>query len=268
MTASAMTEKYKHRAPSPIWTLLEGRWIFELASFYSMRPLLKQLPKGDGHPVIVFPGFMASSLSTRPMRKLLKDLGYSAYDWGLGRNLRFNAEVEEQMHDLLKKTFLKHGCKVSLVGWSLGGVFAREIAKTYPDYVRNVVTLGSPITGPRHAARARPLFEFINGSPSEETKTRLENLHIPPPVPCTSVYSKTDGIVHWHGSIQDDIPQAENIQVPSSHVGMGANPLVMYILADRLSQAEDDWTPFEISGFKKLLYKTPRKFNHTPEKFY
>ena len=174
MTASAMTEKYKHRAPSPVWTLLEGRWVFELASFYSMRPLLKQLPKGDRHPVIVFPGFMASGLSTRPMRKLLKDLGYSAYDWGLGRNLRFNEEIEEKMHDLLKKTFLKHGCKVSLVGWSLGGVFAREIAKAYPDYVRSVVTLGSPITGPRHAARARPLFELINGSPTPETQERLK----------------------------------------------------------------------------------------------
>jgi len=106
--------KYKHRAPSPLWTLLEGRWVFEVASFYTLRPLLKRLPKGDGHPVIVFPGFMASSSSTRPIRSLLKDLGYTAYDWGLGRNLKFNPEVEAKMLNLLKETYEKHGQKVSL----------------------------------------------------------------------------------------------------------------------------------------------------------
>jgi len=120
-----MPSKIKHRAPYPVWTLLEGRWVFEAASYYSMRPLLKRLPKGDGHPVIVFPGFMASKFSTRPIRTLLKDLGYTAYDWGLGRNLRFNDEVEAKMLELLKKTYEEHGQKVSLIGWSLGGVFAR-----------------------------------------------------------------------------------------------------------------------------------------------
>ncbi len=263
-----MTQKYKHRAPSPLWTLLEGRWVFEAASFYSIRPLLKRLPKGDGHPVIVFPGFLASSFSTRPLRSLLRDLGYASYDWGLGRNLKFNPEVEEKMLDLLKKTFLKHGRKVTLIGWSLGGVFAREIAKTYPDYVRSVITLGSPITGPRHAARARPLFELLNGGPSPETAKRLEQLHVPPPVPSTSIYSKTDGIVHWHGSVQDDVHQAENIQVHASHLGMGTNPLVMYILADRLSQKEDGWAPFDKSGLKKFLFKSPKGFRRDLGDFY
>jgi len=263
-----MTKKLKHRAPSPVWTLLEGRWVLELASFYSIRPLLKQLPKGDGHPVIVFPGFLASGLSTRPMRKLMKDLGYVAHDRGLGRNLKFNPEVEGKMLALLEQTYRDSGQKVSLVGWSLGGVFAREIAKSNPDYVRNVVTLGSPITGARHAARARPIFELINGSPSPETVERLANLHIPPPVPCTSIYSKTDGVVHWHGSVQDKMPVSENIQVPASHLGMGSNPLVMYILAERLSQKEGEWKPFEASGLKKLLFKKPRHFNHRPEEFY
>jgi len=260
--------KYKHRAPNPLWTLTEGRWVFEAASFYAMRPLLKRLPKGDGHPVIVFPGFLASKFSTAPLRKLLTDLGYTAYDWGLGRNLRFNEEVEANMLALLKSTYEKHGQKVSLIGWSLGGVFVREIAKIYPEYVRSVITLGSPITGPRHSARARPLFEMINGKPSDETRVRLNQLHVPPPVPSTSIYSKTDGIVHWHGSVQDDVSNAENIEVYASHLGMGTNVSIMYIIADRLAQPEDEWTPFDKTGLKRFLFKSPRHFQRELGDFY
>ncbi len=253
---TTMTEKL--HAPSLLWTLLEGRSVLEFGSFMSLRLLMRHLPKGDGHPVIVFPGFLASGASTRPMRGLLKDLGYHAYDWGMGRNLTFNPKREAQMHDLLKRTFEKHKEKVSLIGWSLGGVFAREIAKAHPDYVRQVISLGSPLTGPRHSARARPLFEALNGKPTPETRKRLEKLHEVPPVPCTSVYTKTDGIVHWEGSIQDDAPQAENIQVPASHLGLGVNPLVMYILANRLAQEKGTWEPFEMSGLKRLVFKAPQ----------
>lgn len=259
MSTSNIVTKQKqknHKSPNPLWTLLEGRSIFELGSFYATRSLLKRLPKGDGHPVIVFPGFLTSERSTRPLRGLLNDLGYHAYDWKLGRNLRFNEEREAKMHQLLKKIYLKHGRKVSLIGWSLGGVFAREVAKANPDFVRFVITLGSPITGPRHAAAARPLFELLNGKPSAETEKRLANLHTPPPVPCTSIYTKTDGIVHWHGSVQDDVPHAENIEVPASHCGLGVNPLVMYIIADRLKQSEDSWARFHAQGLKRFIYNT------------
>ena len=267
-TDNLRSGKYKHRAPNPIWTLTEGRAFFEAAQFYALRPLLKRLPKGDGHPVIVFPGFLASKISPRPLRTLLIDLGYEAYDWGLGRNLRFNEEVEANMLELLKSTYEKHGQKVSLIGWSLGGVFVREIAKIYPEYVRGVITLGSPITGPRHSARARPLFEMINGKPSDETRVRLNQLHVPPPVPSTSVYSKTDGIVHWHGSVQDDVEQAENIEVYASHLGMGTNVSIMYIIADRLAQPEGEWAPFDKSGLKRFLFKSPRHFQRDLGDFY
>ncbi len=262
------TPQIKHRAPNPVWTLTEGRWVFETASFYVMRPFLKRLPKGDGHPVIVFPGFLASKVSTRPLRKLLKDLGYTAYDWGLGRNLRFNDEVEAKMLKLLKGTFEKHGEKVSLIGWSLGGVFVREIAKIYPQYVRSVITLGSPITGPRHAARARPLFELLNGKAIPSTDERMRQLHVPPPVPTTSVYSRTDGIVHWHGSVQDDVDLAENIEVYASHLGMGTNISIMYIIADRLAQPQGEWKRFNRSGLKRFLFKSPRHFKRELGEFY
>lgn len=252
-----MTAIFSRKAPSLFWTLVEGRGIFELNSFYALRLLMKRLPKGDGHPVIVFPGFVASDRSTRPMRGLLKDLGYETYGWGLGRNLRFNAQREVEMQDLLRTVFETEKRKVTLIGWSLGGLFAREIAKTNPEYVRSVITLGSPISGDLDHSNARGLYEFFNGSPNEEMQDRLTTIAEAPPVPTTSIYTKTDGIVAWRGSIQKPSDQTENIEVPASHIGLGVNPLVMYVIANRLAQAEDQWAPFDSSGLKSVIFKKP-----------
>lgn len=263
-----MTQKYKHKAPSLLHTGMEARWIWELGAHYSLRPLLRRLPKGDGHAVIVFPGFLTSDVSTRHMRRLLQDLGYEVHDWGLGRNLRFNSDVEKKMQDMVAKRAKESGGKVSLIGWSLGGVFAREIARAMPEIVRCVITLGSPITGARHAALARPVFEFFNGKPDPETEARIDHMHIAPPVPTTVVYSKTDGIVHWHGALQEEGEMAENIRVPASHLGMGTNPLVMHVLADRLSQKEGEWKPFDMTGIRRLAYRKPGKLNRPLADFY
>ena len=220
---------------------------------------MKRLPKGDGHPVIFFPGFVASDFSTRPMRGLLKDLGYSTYGWGLGRNLVFNERREDQMRDLLKSVYEKEGRKVSLVGWSLGGVFVREIAKANPELVRSVITLGSPISGDLDHSNARRIYTAINGKADDKMEKRLAKLRTPPPVPTTSIYTKTDGIVAWRGSLQEEGPISENVQVPASHVGLGVNPLVMYVLADRLAQNEGKWQPFEPKGFvQKSLFRKPK----------
>lgn len=242
-------------APRLLWLMLETRSVFEYGSFLSLRLLMRHFPKGDGHPVIVYPGFLGAEGSTKPMRGLLEDLGYEVYDWGMGRNTTFNADREAAMHAMLKKVYGKHGKKVSLVGWSLGGVFAREVAKVYPDYVRQVISLGSPILGPNYAARAKSLFEAINGKPSPETQERLDRLHEVPNVPCSSIFSKTDGVVHWQGSLQDTSAQSENIEVPASHIGLGVNPLVMYVLAERLAQSEGAWKPFKLQGLRRLAYK-------------
>lgn len=242
-------------APPLLLLMLETRSVFEFSSFLSLRMLMRHFPKGDGHPVIVYPGFLGAEGSTKPMRGLLKDLGYKVYDWGMGRNVSFNAEREAEMHDRLRKIYDKHGKKVSLVGWSLGGVFAREIAKAHPEYVRQVISLGSPISGPRYAARAKPLFEALNGKPTAETQERIKHLSEAPPVPCSSIFSKTDGVVHWQGSIQNTSEQSENIEVPASHIGLGVNPLVMYVLAERLAQREGAWKPFMTKGFRRLAYK-------------
>lgn len=245
------------KGPALFWTLTEGaRASAEMTSFVLLRRLMKRLPKGDGHPVIFFPGFVASDRSTKPMRKLLKDLGYKTYGWGLGRNLRFNDTREAKMNALLKRVHKEHGEKVSIVGWSLGGVFAREVAKSNPEMVRSVISLGSPISGDMEHSNAGRLYELFNGKPSEELGERLASISIAPPVPTTSIYTKTDGVVAWKGSIQrPSKTQSENICVPASHIGLGVNPLVMYALADRLAQPEGEWAPFEAEGLKRFVFK-------------
>lgn len=245
----------RSQAPSLPLILSEGRAVFELNAFYSLRLLMRHFPKGDGHPVIVLPGFMASDFSTRPMRGLLKDLGYATYGWGLGRNVVFNEQREMDMRSLLKRVHDAEGRKVSLVGWSLGGVFAREITKANPEYVRGVISLGSPISGNVQQTNASALFTAINGEPTPGEAQRYTQLNVAPPVPTTSVYTKTDGIVSWRDSVQQPSHQTENIEVPASHLGLGVNPLVMYAIADRLMQDEGAWQPFDNSGWKKFLFR-------------
>lgn len=245
----------KARPPHPFWTLVEGRALIELGSFYALRGPLSMLPKGDGHAVITLPGFFASDRSTKPMRSLLSDLGYDTHGWDLGRNLRINSERETAMNDLLDRVYKSSGGKVSLIGWSLGGVFAREIAKAAPEKVRQVITLGSPITNNRDYSNARHLFEALNGAEPEPIRNgRYRALGEAPPVPTTSVWTRTDGVVAWRGSVQEPGGQVDNIEVHASHCGLGVNPTVMYVIADRLAQAEDEWEPFDRSGWRSMLF--------------
>ncbi|MEL6359895.1 MAG: alpha/beta hydrolase [Pseudomonadota bacterium] len=248
------------KPPSLFWTLTEGRAVFELSSFLTLRWATRYLEKGDGHPVLVLPGFLASDASTKPLRGVLKDLGYAPYPWELGRNLFFNEEREAKMQAVVRDIYRQHKEPVSIIGWSLGGVFARELAKALPEKVRSVISLGSPIHGNRRYSNARTVYDQLNGSPDENQPSRMAQLHRAPPVPTTSIYSKTDGIVAWQGSIQPndkDNLDTENIEVPASHFGLGVNPLVMYIIADRLAQPSGEWAPFDRSGIRSVFYPTP-----------
>ncbi len=255
---SVMTAK----PPHVLLTLTEGaRATYEIGAFYALRKAMRGLPKGDGHPVLVLPGFVASDRSTRPMRRLLKDLGYDAHAWGLGRNLKFNSARERAMEGRLCHIFEQSGGrKVSLIGWSLGGVFARELAKRFPDQVRLVISLGSPISPDRRYSSARHLFEMINGDAGRpELDERYTRLGEAPPVPTTSILTKGDGIVAWRGSIQQPSAdtQTENILVPASHVGLGVNPIVMVAIADRLAQKEDAWMPFDCrAGWRRNFFRS------------
>ncbi len=250
-----MTSTATLAPPHRLLMLAEGRAVFELGAFYALRGLLGRLPKGDGHPVLVLPGFMAGDTSTRPMRGLLDDLGYEAHGWGLGRNVRIDTTREREMNDVLSRIADSAGRKVSIVGWSLGGVFAREIAKVQPENVRSVISLGSPITNDRSATNASRLFEYLNGKEPEPVRAgRYRDLETAPPVPTTSILTKSDGIVAWRGSVQKAGPQTENIEVLASHCGLGVNPAVMLAIADRLAQAEGAWKPFERTGLRGLMF--------------
>lgn len=248
-TAARAAREVEASPPHRLLMFAEGRALFELAAFYATRPLLAMLPRGDGHPVLVLPGFLASDGSTVPLRRLLADLGYEVHGWGLGRNLRVDNQRVHDMEALLLKIHEDSGRKVSIVGWSLGGVFARELAKAHPEAVRQVISLGSPIHQDRRYTNASGLFERLNGKDPEPVRAgRFTGLEEAPPVPTTSILTRTDGIVAWQASVQR--PEAashgmtENIEVHASHVGLGVNPSVMVALADRLRLAEGKWKPF------------------------
>ncbi len=252
MTATATRRAQSAHPPSVLLSLTEpGRALGELAAFVALRPLMSLLPRGDGHGVLVLPGFMASDSSTGPMRRLLTQLGYEVAGWELGRNIKVDNVRVEAMARCVDALARRTGGTISIVGWSLGGVFARELAKQMPDKVRGVITLGSPISDDRDHSNARRLFEMLNGREPEPMRSgKFRQLAEAPPVPTTSILTKADGVVHWRGSVQHPgkNAQTENIEVFASHVGLGVNPAVMLAIADRLAQPEGQWRPFEASG--------------------
>jgi pimeloyl-ACP methyl ester carboxylesterase len=213
------------------WLPFEGVRAFAERLFYvPSAPLLERAPRGDGHPVLVLPGFLAADDSTRVLRRYLRKLGYSSHPWLLGRNLGSRGLVRERLVERAAELADRHGRKLSLVGWSLGGIYARELAKRMPELVRQVITLGSPF------------------GDAPETKGA-------PPVPATAIYSKTDGVTHWRSCRESDGPERENIEVPGSHCGLGWNPLALWAIADRLAQTEGAWRPFERDGWREYLYR-------------
>jgi pimeloyl-ACP methyl ester carboxylesterase len=244
------------KPPSRELLLLEIRALGELGTFFTTYPLLRLAPRGDGHPVLVLPGLAASDVSTRPLRRYLKDQGYSAHGWKLGPNHGPRPGAEAKMQERLAELYQRHGRPVSVIGWSLGGIFAREMARRAPEQVRCVITLGSPFAGAPKASNAWKLYERASQRKVEDWPER-ERMKTPPPVPSTAIYSRSDGIVAWQGCREREGPTSENIEVEGSHCGLGHNPAVLYAIADRLAQAEGAWRHFERSGLKGLIYRNP-----------
>lgn len=243
------------RAPNALLMLLEGRAPWEWAAMLAALPWLRRLPHGDGHPVIVFPGLGATDITTSPMRSFLQDMGYSAYPWKQGFNFGPRGGVIEAVRQYLQRIAERHADKVSLVGWSLGGLYARELAKEFPALTRCVVTLGSPFAGHPRATNAWRFYQMVSGQDIHDPGL-LEQIRGAPPVPTTSIYSRTDGVVAWQCSLMEDAPLAENIEVHASHIGMGMNPLALYAIADRLRQDPARWQRFDVQGARRWFYKT------------
>jgi pimeloyl-ACP methyl ester carboxylesterase len=236
--------------PRPaLWqSLLEFRALVELMSIRPASPLLNLAPRGDGHPVLVFPGFFAADGSTARIRKYLNSKGFTAYAWEEGRNPGISQELYQRLELRVLALSAEHGRKVSLVGWSLGGIYARLLAHRIPDHVRQVVTLGSPFNiseyGAVSGAVAR-LYERMNPNQQDDPMLAHESVwRSAPPVPSTAIYSEGDGVAHWSFCIDTEAECTENLQVPGSHLGMTHNPLIMYAVADRLGQEEGSWRPF------------------------
>ncbi len=194
----------------------EARAIPELAVFMlTVGPLLAGLARGDSHAVLVVPGLGGSDTSTGPLRWFLGQLGYRSHGWGLGPNIGFGRHVSDGLDELLAAK--REAGPVSLVGWSLGGLHAIDLARRRPDAVRSIITLGSPVAA-----------------------------HRPPPaaIPTTSIYSRTDGIVPWRASLLSPRANRENVEVVGSHLGLGHNPAAIVVVADRLAQQPGDWQPY------------------------
>ena len=254
----AATEEQRLQPPSLFLMLAEARSLFELNSSLLLSPLLLRAPKGDGHPVLTLPGFLASDLSMAPMRRYLKELGYDTHAWKMGRNFGGVSSKRGALRDLLTGIHEQTGRKVSLVGWSLGGIYARDLALQLPDMVRAVITLGSPFANDIRATNATRLYEALSGEAVDDNPEIRQAIAGDLPVPATSIYSRTDGIVNWHTNLLRPSKTAENIEVHfASHIGLGVNPAALWAVADRLAQAEGEFRHFDRSGPFAIAYGPP-----------
>ena len=247
--------------PSKALIMMESRALTEFGAFWLMRPWLSITPRGDGHPVLVLPGLLADDTSTQALRGFLDSHGYEAHGWQQGRNVGLRGTVEQDMVARINKLFEHHGRRrISLVGWSLGGLYARQLAKLSPDKVRCVISLGSPFIGSPKATNAWRIYEMASGARIEEQNLISSGLAEPPPVPTTSIFSRTDGICAWQNCLNGEGPEVENIEVHGSHCGLGHLPAAVYAIADRLAQPEGAWKKFDrSSGWRALAFPDWRR---------
>jgi pimeloyl-ACP methyl ester carboxylesterase len=232
--------------------------VADFGLYLAARPLTPRLPRGDGHPVLVLPGLLADDVSTRALRATLRRLDYRVHGWGLGRNIGPTAVCVTGMRDRLNDLTDRYQRPVSLIGWSLGGIFARDIARRAPDSVRQVITLGSPFRLARHSqSRATRVFERFSHLHVEHRTLPLERDAAPLPVPATSIYSHLDGIVAWQACLDRPGERCENIAVLASHLGLGHHPAAIWAIADRLAQPEGTWEPFRAPRFLRPAFPRP-----------
>ena len=256
--------RHQTRSP-PFWYLAAElpRLLSEAASLpVAWSALMANAPKGDGHPVLVLPGFTAGDGSTLLLRRFLTRLGYNTLPWLLGNNRGAPAQLLSLMRRFYRLT-QTYDEPISIVGQSLGGVYAREIAREFPDAVRFVITLGSPFAATSHRSTSplvARLFESMSGVTVEQMRTEMahQDSRLPPPVPVSALYSRTDGVVSWRACMERESDLTENIEVIGSHSGMAMHPMVLHVVADRLAQRLESWTKFDRRcGLRPFVYPSP-----------
>lgn len=204
---------------------------------------------GDGQPVLVFPVLGGGPASTAALRRVLEDAGFSTYDWGLGidtgpRDMSFNRllrTLEERVIDVFETA----QASVTLLGWSLSGIYAREVAKRTNPLVRQVITLGTPFNTEADPGHRCMIFKVLDGQQGRMSVNIRHRVRQRPPVPFTSLYSKTDGIVPWELCLEKESPETENIELSGvTHRHLPTHPRALEVITHRLAQAEGQWRPF------------------------
>lgn len=231
-----MTNKIKR--PSLFWFFTEGvRALIEYVLCLFFLAKYSFSSKGDGHPVLAVPGLLCTDYAMRLLRKFVNKLGYTAYGWELGRNLgelndmkdinRLNARVDE--------IYKKHNTQITLIGWSMGGIYVRELAKQRPELFRQVITMGSPFADTFAPNNATWIYELITDTSRIDETWRLQ-IPNPAPIPTTAIYTKQDGIVPWQACMEQKEDEThQNIEVKGSHWALGMNPSVLKVVAEKLA---------------------------------
>lgn len=263
-------------APGRLLYLTEpARAAVDLGLFAASAPLLAALPRPQSperHPVLVLPGLGGGDSPNAALRALLSHLGYPAAGWGLGRNLGPTARVIDGLPTRLDELTSRFGGPVTLIGVSLGGIYAHQLAARTPEAVRQVITVGSPVALSRLGQPEAPRPEYWSGVPRWPHWARwarwyarlsAELAGLPGeagaglPVPATSIYSRLDGIVGWRACLNEPAPHAENIAVTASHLALVYHPAVIFAIADRLAQPAGHWRPFRPPPRLRAAYRQP-----------
>ena len=246
----------KIRRPSLFLTMTDANGaLVNRVTLPMVAPFLSSSPKGDGHPVLVLPPLGGDDGTTKSLRNFLQKSGYHSHSWQLGKNLfrKTIGENGEKLFARLEQIYESSGTQVSIVGWSLGGSIAREVARRRPELVRQVITLGSGINGSTSVLNNFKQYIRIVGGPVDEEAAK--DIRFPPPgIPCTSIFTKTDGIIAWENCLELPGEKSDNIEVVSSHTGLGWSAPAYYAILDRLIQTKENWKPFSRTGLRKLFF--------------
>ena len=229
------------KRPSILLYFSEGvRSIVERFSSAKFRKKYVPEKEGDGRPILVIPGFLGNDKNTKPLRDFLERLNYTAYPWELQRNMGKAEDLEKLMAKVIAISE-KHQEKITIIGWSLGGVYARDLAKQRPDLIRQVITMGSPFGGIMNPNNAVWLFRLLRGKATKIWDEKwLQKIHEPAPVLTTAIYSKTDGVIYWKDCLEKvEDALHHNVEANGSHLGMPHNKAILKIIANELAEDKE-----------------------------
>lgn len=229
MVSSTGEARDVYRPPSTRQRLNELFVAREPARLLGSFPQLVRTARGDNRAMMLAPGFSANDISLLPLKRFLKSRGHNTFGWGLGTNRGDVQGMIEPVKKRVRQLAESSGRPVNLVGWSLGGVFVREVARDLPEIVERVATFGTPLFGPRATAASSAFGDVA----IEEIERMIdERSLIPITVPVLAVHTRRDGVVDWRSCIDDHTPGVRNVELTSSHIGLGLDPELWKLLAD------------------------------------